>query len=125
MKEGDLIFFIQDQAKLSDLVSIDDSILILNDGFYQKNYLNFINKKCRRRGQDGRFVRDEGLNFNISIFTILKYLIVFVAIFQWFKLIEKTEILNIFDTSCPPCTECPPCFLPIGKFNRKPSWKLN
>ena len=51
-KEGDLIFFkcediIQDQAKLSDLVSIDDSIFILNDDFYQKNYLNFINKKCR------------------------------------------------------------------------------
>ena len=55
------------------------------------------------RGPDGRFVRDEGLNFNISIFTILKYLIVFAAIFPWYKLIEKTEILNIFDTSCPPC----------------------
>ena len=50
-KEGDLIFFkyegiIQDdQAKLSDLVSIDDSIFILKDDFYQKNYLNFINQK--------------------------------------------------------------------------------
>ena len=55
-KEGDLIFFkcegiIQDQAKLSDLVSIDDSIFILNDDFYQKNYLNFINKKCRPEEQ--------------------------------------------------------------------------
>ena len=51
-KEGDLIFFkcvciIQDQVKLSDLVLIDDSIFIINDDFYQKNYLNFINKKCR------------------------------------------------------------------------------
>ena len=56
-KEGDLIFLkcegiIQDdQAKLSDLVSIDDSIFILNDDFYQKNYLNFINKKCRPEDQ--------------------------------------------------------------------------
>ena len=55
-KEGDLIFFkcegiIQDQTKLSDLVSIDDSIFILNDDFYQKNYLNFINKKCRPEEQ--------------------------------------------------------------------------
>ena len=56
------------------------------------------------RGADGRFVRDEGLNFNISIFTILKYLIVFAAIFPWYKLIEKTEILKIFDMSCPACT---------------------
>ena len=45
------------------------------------------------RGADGRFVREEGLNFNISIFTILKYLIAFAAIFPWYKLIEKTEIL--------------------------------
>ena len=55
-KKGDLIFFkcegiIQDQAKLSDLVSINDSIFIINDDFYQKNYLNFINKKCRPEDQ--------------------------------------------------------------------------
>ena len=55
-KEGDLIFLkcegiIQEQTKLSDLVSIDDSIFILNDDFYQKNYLNFINKKCRPEDQ--------------------------------------------------------------------------
>ena len=30
-----------------------------------------------------RFVREEGLNINISIFKILKYLIGFVVIFQW------------------------------------------
>ena len=53
------------------------------------------------RGPDGRLVREEGLNFNISIFTILKYLIIFAAIFPWYKLIEKTEILKIFDMSCP------------------------
>ena len=51
-KEGDLIFFkcegrIQDHAKLSDLVLIDD----INNNFYQKNYLNFINKKCRPEDQ--------------------------------------------------------------------------
>ena len=55
-KEGDLIFFkcegiIQEQTNLSDLVLIDDSIFIINDDFYQKNYLNFINKKCRPEEQ--------------------------------------------------------------------------
>ena len=55
-KEEDLIFFkcegiIQTQANLSNLISIDDSIFILNDDFYQKNYLNFINKKCRPEDQ--------------------------------------------------------------------------
>ena len=50
-KEGDLIFFkcegiIHVQANLSDLVSIDDSIFIIKDDFYQNNYLNFINRKC-------------------------------------------------------------------------------
>ena len=65
------------------------------------------------RGADGRFVREEGLNFNISIFTILKYLIAFAAIFPWYKLIEKTEILKIFDMSCPACTEWPPCSCPL------------
>ena len=55
------------------------------------------------RGPDGSFVREEGLNINIGIFTILKYLIVLAAIFPWYKLIEKTEILKIFDTSCPAC----------------------
>ena len=58
-----------------------------------------------KRGPDGRFVREEGLNINISNFTILKYLIAFAEIFPWYKLIEKTEILNIFDTSCPVCTK--------------------
>ena len=37
---------IQEQTKLSDLVLIDDSIFIINDDFYRKNYLNIINKKC-------------------------------------------------------------------------------
>ena len=32
------------------------------------------------RGADGRFIREEGLNFNISIFTILKYLIAFASV---------------------------------------------
>ena len=50
------------------------------------------------RGADGRFVREEGININIGIFTILKYLIVLAAIFQWYKLIEKTEILPLVQT---------------------------
>ena len=57
-------------------------------------------------------VREEGLNINISNLTILKYLIAFASIFQWYKLMDKTEILNIFNTSCPPCTEYPPCSCP-------------
>ena len=69
------------------------------------------------RGPDGRIVREEGLNINIGIFTIIKYLIVLAAIFPWYKLIEKTEILKIFDNSCPTCEcsnecpihECSPC----------------
>ena len=49
-KKGNLIFvncegIIKDQTKLSDLLLIDDSIFIINGDFYQKNYLNFINKK--------------------------------------------------------------------------------
>ena len=45
-KEGDLIFFkyegiIQDQAKLSDLVSIEDSIFIINDEFLSKKLFKF------------------------------------------------------------------------------------
>ena len=77
------------------------------------------------RGADGRFVREEGLNINIGIFMILKYLITFAAIFLWYKLIEKTEILNIFDTSCPPCTECPPWFCPLPNSTGNPTGKLN
>ena len=71
------------------------------------------------REPDGRFVREERLNINIGIFIITKYLIVFAVIFPWHKLIEKTEILKIFDTSCPACecsnecpiSECSPCIL--------------
>ena len=45
-KEGYLIFFkckgiIQDQAKLSDLVSIEDSIFIINDEFLSKKLFKF------------------------------------------------------------------------------------
>ena len=56
------------------------------------------------RRHNGRFVREEGSNINIGIFTFLKYLIVLATIFPWYKLIEKTEILKIFDMSCPACT---------------------
>ena len=77
------------------------------------------------RGPDGRFVRDEGLNFNISIFTILKYLIVFAAIFPWYKLIEKTEIINIFDTAYPPCTESSPCLYQLQNSTGMSTGKLN
>ena len=65
------------------------------------------------RGPCRRFVREEGLNINISIFTIIKYLIAFARIFPWYKLIEKTEILKIFDIFCPAYIECTPCLCPL------------
>ena len=77
------------------------------------------------RGPDGRFVREEGLNINISIFTILKYLIAFAAIFPWYKLIEKTEILKIFDMSCPTFIECSPCLCPLSYSTGNPTGRLN
>ena len=61
-------------------------------------------------GADGRFLREDGVNINISILKVLKNLNVFTAIFQWYKLIEQTEIQNIFDTSCPVCIESPYIF---------------
>ena len=77
------------------------------------------------KGEDGKFVREEGLNINISIFTILKYLIVFAAIFPYYKLIEKTYILKIFDSTCPAWTECPPCLCPLLNSIGSQSRKLN
>ena len=41
------------------------------------------------RGADGRFVREEGLNINIGIFTIIKYLIVFSAIKILLKIFKR------------------------------------
>ena len=43
IKEGDLIFFkceriIQDRTTSSDLELADDSIFLINDDFYHKNY---------------------------------------------------------------------------------------
>ena len=55
-----------------------------------------MNINSTNEGEDGRLVREEGLNINISIFTILKYLIAFATIFPLYKLVEKAEILNIF-----------------------------
>ena len=43
------------------------------------------------RGADGKIVREEGLNTNIGIFTIIKYLIVLDDIFSWYKFIEKNR----------------------------------
>ena len=80
------------------------------------------------RGPNGRFVREdreEELNINIIIFSFLKYLIAFVAIFPWYKLIEKTEILNIFDISCPTINECSLYFCPLANSSGSLTGKLN
>ena len=80
------------------------------------------------KGPDGGFVREnreEGLNINISIFTFLKYLISFIAIFPWYKLIEKTEVLKIFDTSCPAIIEFHPCLCPLANSTGITIGKLN
>ena len=35
----------------------------------------------RTRGPDGRFVKDEGLNINASLFTIIKCIIIIATVF--------------------------------------------
>jgi len=75
------------------------------------------------RVSDGRFIKEEGLNFNICVFTIPKYLI--AAIFPWFKLIGKIEILNIFDTTLSFCNECLPCIFPLSNSTGSSTEKLN
>lgn len=54
------------------------------------------------RDEKGRFTKDEE-KLNIDLphpFTIIKYLIIFILLFPWYKLIgffvEKVKILNIF-----------------------------
>ena len=74
------------------------------------------------RRPNGRFDREEGLNINISIFTILKYLIALAAIFPGYKLIEKTEIIIYMMHLAHPEMNAIYAY-PIGKFNRKSNWK--
>ena len=35
------------------------------------------------RGPDGRFIREEVFNFNVSPFSIIRYLAILVLVFPW------------------------------------------
>ena len=70
------------------------------------------------RGQDGRFIREEEFNFNFSPFSIMRYLAILILIFPWYKWLENSKALNIFDCQCPTpqcptknytCPTCPSC----------------
>ena len=70
------------------------------------------------RGQDGRFIREEEFNFNFSRFSIIRYLVFLVLVFPWYKWLENSKALNMFDCECPTpqcpnqnytCPTCPSC----------------
>ena len=70
------------------------------------------------RDQNGRFVREEEFNFNFSPFSIMRYLAILVLIFPWYKWLENSKALNMFDCECPTpqcpnqnysCPACPSC----------------
>ena len=51
-----------------------------------------------KRGSDGKFIKEEE-NFDLSLphpFTIIKYLIIFIVAFPWYKFITKTVLLDLF-----------------------------
>ena len=42
------------------------------------------------RSEDGKFTKnDGGFNFNLNPFSFIKYLLIFVVVFPWYKFIEK------------------------------------
>ena len=57
-------------------------------------------------GQDGRFIREEEFNFNFSPLSIIRYLSILVLIFPWYKWLENSKALNMFDCQCP-TPQCP------------------
>ena len=60
------------------------------------------------RNDRGQFVRDDGFHINIPHpFTILKYLIFYIALFPWFRMFEKKQPLSsVYDKYVTPC-QCP------------------
>ncbi len=62
------------------------------------------------RGKDGKFTKEE--NFDLSLthpFTIIKYLLIFIVAFPWYKFVTKTDILDLFYNKVVDCqkVECP------------------
>ena len=68
------------------------------------------------RNDRGQFMRDEGFHINIPHpFTILKYLIFFIVLFPWFRILEKKQFFNsVYDKYVTPYD----CQCPIFKANK-------
>ena len=68
------------------------------------------------RNNRGQFVRDDGFHINIPHqFTILKYLILYIVLFPWFRMFEKKQPLSsVYDKYVTPCD----CQCPIIKTNK-------
>ena len=62
------------------------------------------------RGKVCKFTKEE--NFDLSLphpFTIIKFLLIFIVAFPWYKFLAKTDILNLFYNKVVdlPKVECP------------------
>ena len=58
------------------------------------------------RNARGQFMREnDGFNINIPHpFTILKYLIFFIVLFPWFKMLERKNLFDsVYDKYVAPC----------------------
>ena len=67
------------------------------------------------RNDRGQFMRDGGFNINIPHpLTILKYLIFFIILFPWYKMLERRNLLdNVYDRYVVPDCQCPACICPV------------
>ena len=70
------------------------------------------------RNDRGQFMRDGGFNINIPHpLTILKYLIFFIILFPWYKMLERRNLLStVYDRYVAPDCDCPACvcYGPVG-----------
>ena len=73
------------------------------------------------RDEKGRFTKE---NLDLSLphpFTILKYLIIFLIVFPWYKFFTKTDILEFFYNKVVDCPnhDCPTCKTKIVQHAQK------
>ena len=53
------------------------------------------------RNDRGQFVRDDGFHINIPHpFTILKYVIFYIVLFPWFRMLKRSNHSVLFTTKC-------------------------
>ena len=60
------------------------------------------------REKDGKFTREEE-NFDLSLhhpFIIIKYLLIFIVAFLWYKFITKTDLLELLYNKVVDCPKC-------------------